>query len=134
MQAARQRLHAVIGNELVKITRSNFGPGGLMRPAPWPPYSRRYAKNHPGPPTLIRSGALLSSIQSSATAKFALVSAEGSKNYAAAHQFGYAPVRLPARPYFPVYARGGTYEVTAQAQRVIEAAINSEVQKIFNST
>jgi phage gpG-like protein len=133
MRAARQRIHEVIGRELVAITRSNFGPAGAMRPAPWPAYSPRYGRKHPGPPTLIKSGVLMQSVAFSATNKYAIVSAEGARDYAAAQQFGYRPGRLPARPYFPVVARGASYEVFAPAQRQIEAAVDREVQKIFGS-
>lgn len=133
MRAARRRIVTVIAQELIKITRNNFGPNGSMRPTPWPPYSKSYSRRVPGPPTLVRSGTLMNSLRFSATEKSAVIIAEGKRDYAAAQQFGYPPNRLPARPYFPIITRGGGNEVLPEAQRQIERAVDAEVQKIFGT-
>ena len=133
IKAAKARINWVIAKTLVDITRSNFGPGGLKRPSPWPPYSRSYGKRHPGPPTLVRTGVLMGSIRGTATPQNATITAEGVRNYAAAHQFGVPHLRLPARPYFPVIGSGASYEVTGEARREVQAAVDAEMRKIFGS-
>lgn len=131
-RAARQGIMLAIAQEVARMTRSNFGASGPYRPFPWPPYSRRYARKHPGPPTLIRSGALAASVSASATINKALVTAEGTRNYAAAQQFGVDRNKLPARPYFPIYSRGGVNaELTAEAQRNVERVYSAQIKRIL---
>jgi phage gpG-like protein len=133
MRAARGRLNRVIADKLAEITRSNFGPAGTMRPIPWAPYSKRYGRKHPGAPTLVKTGVLASSIKSSATPQYGIVTAEGQRQYAAAHQFGYPPNRLPARPFFPARVSGVGWECYEPAQREVERAVQAEVAKIFEA-
>lgn len=129
MAGARQRLNSAIAQKIVQLTRMNFGPVGMYRPSPWPAYSKEYARRNPGPPTLYRRGVLFRSLQWSANAATATVSAEGDKDYAAAHQFGNSNV--PARPYFPIEQRGAGYEVTWSASKQIERELDAEVTRIL---
>lgn len=127
--AARQRLNRAIAQKIIQLTRMNFGPTGMYRPQVWPAYSKEYAKRHPGPPTLYRRGVLFRSLRWSATTGSATLSAEGDRNYAAAHQFGNA--RTPARPYFPIEQRGAGYELTWAASKQVERELDAEVRRVM---
>ncbi len=132
LQGARQRLNQIIVDEIAKITRSNFGPSGPMRPIPWAPYSKRYAKKHPGPPTLIRSGVLLGSVRTFATSSAGYLTAQGSKPYAFAHQYGYAPRNLPARPYVPVTGKYLSSQLYGPALEQVQRRVNQEIARIIS--
>jgi len=105
-----------------------------MRPKRWPAYSPKYAKKHPGPPTLIRSGVLMNSVRSFATNQAGYVVAQGSKNYAAAQQFGYRGTRLPARPYVPVEGPRSQLRLTPRAMVRVQRKLDQEVKRIISGS
>lgn len=71
----------------------NFIAGG--RPNQWPPLKKTGAKSH-----LIKTGALLASIESSFDKESATVGTSTRKViYAAVHQFGWSEKNIPARQY-----------------------------------
>lgn len=128
--------------QLVSITKRAFSDASL-RPAPWPPRKSdgptkykvraglknagqtRTAKSH----NLLRlSGALWQSIRvAEVTHEQATVASD--RVYAAAQQFGYAPRKLPARPFFPFATP--TSEMTATAKEKIQKVARDRIAKIL---
>lgn len=100
-------------------TLKNFGPTGEDRPNQWPKLSPKYQKRirYFGPPLLIRSGALIKSIQWKAISSNQAVIWTDIK-YGAAHQFGRG--RLPRRAYFPV--KGKTF-IMPKTKMLMERAM-----------
>lgn len=136
LRGARQRLNLVVARKIAEITKANFGYFGPMRPIPWKPYARDYpkwGKKKGGAATLTREWILYNSVRYSATAQGGMVSAEGSRNYAAAQQFGYKPNNLPPRPYFPFIRAFGDIKLIAPAKAEVERVLTDEVLKIFKS-
>lgn len=120
-----------------EITRANIGPNGVDRPKPWPPLSESYKKKlreksfgTPLIPTLLRAGTLLNSIRIISESNYAIVFSDCP--YAAAHQYGYGPKRLPARPYFPVI--GQTGNLTPYADGKVMAAALGAISGIVNGS
>lgn len=90
------------------IVISNLGPIGLDRPFPWAPLSNSAPHFYASKvgrtfATLFETGKLASCIRWENTdPKEAVVSvSDDDVSYATAHQYGYEPTYLPARPYFP---------------------------------
>jgi len=127
----RYDLNMAIAIVIADLTRNNFGINGRSRPTVWPPYARTYspAKRKGSPATLIGHGVLMTSIRAAASYRAGIVSAEGSRNYAAAQQFGSR--FLPARPYFPVFNAGGSLVLDYNAQLEVQKALHFYVRKIL---
>jgi phage gpG-like protein len=117
----RKVVFTAVARRLKEMTQENFGPEGPWRPEEWPPYARDYPKDDKfegGPATLIRSGQLRRSIYVSVTDNYAEVGSD--VEYAAAHQFGYAPGNLPARPYFPIHGTRSGFTLIPGARAEVE--------------
>lgn len=95
-----------------EMTLANFGIAGADRPKPWAPLKESTIENYRRrkPPvmrkiaTLILSGALKNAVH--VTDKNRVEIENQDVPYAMAHQYGYAPRNLPARPYFPIDDKG----------------------------
>lgn len=125
--AVKPMVELAMAERFKEMVLSNFGIAGADRPADWPPLSWRYAlKVHRSIATLEVSGALKGAVKAGhdGDAGYCSVS-KADCGYALAHQFGYAPRNLPARPYFPVDADGEVMPYTqSQVQEAAEMALS----------
>lgn len=130
---AQRRVTRQMAKRFWQITRANIGTSGVDRPKPWPALSLKYIqalkRKGQGPfiPTLLRSGSLLNSIGLISSGNTAEVYSDSP--YARAHQFGYAPRNLPARPYFPAI----NDELTDYANRQVITAAVQEITDIVRT-
>lgn len=128
----QRQLMAEIGREFIDITKEAFGPDKPNRPYPWPPLSPNYQKRikYFGPPTLMRSGRLMASIQIGHVFNIS-VTVETEIPYAGVHQFG-GGNNIPPRPYFPVLNGVDTtsefYELTPYAAERIRKIFEMRFQ------
>jgi phage gpG-like protein len=111
-----QPVFRAMGTTFMSLAMGTFNSvGASYRPKPWAP------KKDGTPSNLILHGILSKSFHLEVSSTGAKVS--NPMIYAAAHQFGYPPRNLPARPFFPVLDRGLTRaaeeKIAAAAQRAI---------------
>ena len=91
-----------------------------LRAKPWPNRKDGSAATLKGnPPLLARS---ILAMPPSAD----MVEVGSDRPYARAHNFGFAPRNLPARPFFPILPDGN---ILAPAQKSIESAMKAAVTK-----
>lgn len=133
-ERVRQPVQEAMAEKFFEITRLNFGQFGVDRPVEWAPLEEKYAKKVGRDyATLSITGKLEGAIQmESDPDKSRVFISKDDVPYALAHQYGYAPRGLPARPYFPIDAHGNltpfTYgEVMAAARDAVERFIGSGV-------
>lgn len=136
--AGKRNVLGAIGYQFWKISRENLGSHGSHgshRPSEWRELSKNYIKwlqkhfpQGPFIPTLLRTGTLLNSIQLTVGNDVAEVWTDCA--YAGVHQFGYGPMNIPARPYFPISKEG---ELTAYAQQKMLAAGNAAMDIVVRT-
>lgn len=129
----RQEVQGAMADAYYSVVIQNIGDTGFDRPAPWPPLSPGYAKavgrKHA---TLFVTGKLMSAIRkdnSSADAATVSVS-DNDCEYAVAHQYGYPPKNLPARPYFPFDPQTG--ETTPFTLDLIQSVAEFALEKALH--
>lgn len=104
VEHARTAVQDAMAREYYDVVYDNIGDNGVDRPIPWPALSPRYAaKVNRSHATLFVNGTLLNAIRLGlGDPEEATVSVNDADcPYAVAHQYGYPPRNLPARPYFP---------------------------------
>lgn len=104
IEFAAMRVQAAMAAAYVDVIASNLGSWGIDRPLPWAPLSPGYAKKVGRKfATLYETGAMARAVKTDNSKAYAseVSISEGDCPYALAHQFGYPPHNLPARPYFP---------------------------------
>lgn len=102
----RRRALTMSGQDVVRMTRSNFGSSGRFRGNKWPPYSRAYSKKVGSRiPTLFRSGKLRDSIKLGAP-RGNWIEISTNVKYAAAQMLGNPRQNLPSRNFFPMERMG----------------------------
>lgn len=135
LEFAAMGMQAAMAAAYVDVVASNLGDFGVDRPTPWDPLkeSTRKAYLRMKPPitrshaTLHLTGALARAVKvDNSLAQHSTVSvSDDDCPYAVAHQFGYPPRNLPARPYFPFDPQTGeTTPFTLElVQQAAEAAL-----------
>lgn len=104
LEFAAMGMQAAMAAAYVDVVASNLGNSGVDRPFAWAPLSGAYAKKvGRAYATLYVTGALAQAVKvDNSLAQHSTVSvSDDDCPYALAHQFGYPPRNLPARPYFP---------------------------------
>jgi phage gpG-like protein len=104
LEFAAMGMQAAMAAAYVDVVAGNLGNTGVDRPFAWAPLSPAYAKKmgrtHA---TLYVTGDLARAVKvDNSLAQHSTVSvSDDDVPYATAHQYGYPPHNLPARPYFP---------------------------------
>lgn len=100
----------VIAQDVRTAIDDSFAEQASPDGSPWAPLSRATVRRRRGtgaPTILVDTGRLRNSIATQYTQRS--LSFGSNVVYGGAHQFGYAPRRLPARPYMPVTIDGGAF-------------------------
>jgi len=119
-ESKREPLELAMAKRFHEMTLSNFGVAGVDRPVHWKELSPAYAaKVKRTIATLYVSGSLKGAVHQEGNEVFV---SNGEVPYALAHQYGYAPNNLPARPYFPIDESGECMPYTLS--QVVDAAQN----------
>lgn len=123
VEQARPRVQAAMAEAYYDVVYGNIGDVGVDRPLFWPPLSKHYAeKVNRSHATLFVSGQLLNAIKldTSSDEQSTVSVSDQDCPYAVAHQYGYPPKNLPARPYFPFDPSTG--ETTPFTMMAVQAA------------
>ena len=128
LEFAAMGMQAAMAAAYVDVIAGNLGESGVDRPFAWAPLSPAYAKKvgrtHA---TLYVTGELARAVKvDDSLAQHSTVSVSDEDcPYAVAHQYGYPPRNLPARPYFPFDPQTGeTTPFTLElVQQAAEAAL-----------
>lgn len=119
-----QPLFSEIGSDLEASTRRRFETQTAPDDTPWLPLSEQWRerKQEKGyPDSILRMrGDLLNSIAFEAGDDFVSIIA-GPSDYAAVHQFGYAPGNIPGRPFLGLSAEDATKIEAAASGFLLEA-------------
>ena len=124
----KQRVQGAGAEAYFTIVRGNFGDTGIDRPTSWLPLSWAYAQQvKRAHATLFVTGRLENAVKfDNSNPQEGVVSVSDSDcPYALAHQYGYPPKNLPARPYFPFSPETG--ETTPFALASVAAAMEQEL-------
>jgi phage gpG-like protein len=132
LQFAAMSMQAAMAAAYVDVIAGNLGDSGVDRPFAWPPLSPAYAKkvgrSHA---TLYVTGELARAVKTdNSLGNHSTVSvSDDDCPYAVAHQYGYPPRNLPARPYFPFDPQTGeTTPFTLElVQQAAEAALETHL-------
>ena len=110
----RNGVQLKMAERMKKITQDNLGIFGVDRPIEWaelsPSYARKVGRTYA---TLLVTGKLRDAIKVDTANGAEGVKVAASNDdvpYARAHQLGYPPNNLPARPYFPMDRSGTVIE------------------------
>jgi phage gpG-like protein len=123
VEEARPAVQSAMAEAYYDVVYGNIGEAGVDRPIFWPPLSKRYAdKMSRSHATLFVNGQLLNAIKldNSSDEQSTVSVSDQDCPYAVAHQYGYPPRNLPARPYFPFDPQTG--ETTAFTMALVQAA------------
>ena len=104
LEFAAMGMQAAMAAAYVDVVAGNLGATGVDRPFAWAPLSPAYARKMGRTyATLYVTGALAQAVKvDNSLAQHSTVSvSDDDCAYACAHQYGYPPHNLPARPYFP---------------------------------
>ncbi len=128
IEFAAMRVQAAMAAAYVDVIASNLGPWGIDRPFPWEPLSPGYAKKVGRKfATLYDTGAMARAVKTDNSKAYAseVSISDGDVPYATAHQYGYPPNNLPARPYFPFNPQTG--ETTPFTLELVRQAAEDEL-------
>lgn len=121
---AKRHLYDVIGALVTSQTQERLqnektAPDGT----PWKEWSASYAATRgPQHSLLINEGFLQTTIQHAAFSDHVIVGSN--RIYAAVHQYGYEPRKIPARPYLGL-SQENQREIVATLHDMIERAVTS---------
>jgi len=130
--AAKQAAQGAGAEAYFAIVRGNFGDTGVDRALSWAPLSWAYAtqvgRKHA---TLFVTGKLESAVKfDNSNPEEGVVSiSDNDCPYALAHQYGYPPKNLPARPYFPFNPYSG--ETTPFALSAVGEAMERTLAEVL---
>lgn len=140
---AMARVARVAGEELAIMAAEAFH-SERVRPAEWPPLSRRTeagmskarkrgAKKRGSARPLVDTGTLMRSLEVRG-ASASGVEVASTQDYANYHQFGAPKAKLPARPFFPITGEYGkdatpTPEAERRMMRTMERALAEEARR-----
>ena len=133
LEFAAMGMQAAMAAAYVDVVASNLGATGVDRPFAWEPLSPGYAaKMGRKYATLYVTGDLARAVKvDNSLVHCSTVSvSDDDVPYATAHQYGYPPHNLPARPYFPFDpATGETTPYTLNAvKEAAEQALAEHLQ------
>ena len=132
LEFAAMGMQAAMAAAYVDVVASNLGNSGVDRPFAWAPLSPAYAKKvGRSYATLYVSGDLARAVKvDNSLAQHSTVSvSDDDCPYACAHQFGYPPRNLPARPYFPFDPTTG--ETTPFTMELVQQAAQDALDQHF---
>ncbi len=115
-----QRYLQAMGTAAVSMARRAFVEPGL-RPSTWAPRKKEPKKPHP---LLQDTHTLIDSIRTDGLTDKS-INIVSSTPYAAAHQFGYSPRNLPARPFLPFDKDGN---LTPAGAKKVEMALRAALK------
>ena len=133
LEFAAMDIQSAMARAYVDVVAGNLGNSGVDRPSIWPPLSERYAKKMGRTyATLYVTGALAGAIKvdDSSEEQSTVSVSDDDCPYAVAHQYGYPPRNLPARPYFPFDPQTG--ETTSFTLDLVQQAAQDALDRHFS--
>ena len=133
LQFAAMSMQAAMAAAYADVIAGNLGDRGVDRPFPWAPlspgYARKVGRSHA---TLYVTGEMARAVKvDDSLGDHSTVSMDSNDcPYGVAHQYGYPPRNLPARPYFPFDpTTGRTTPFTLElVQQAAEAALETHLR------